>query len=103
MEGFTVTPYALSHRSLSLLFFISLFSLTGTFAATRLLFARQANVPQARPDNYCASPGNELKTTVARGVLANDMGSPLTIVGNTNPANGTLKLNGDGSFSYTPM
>src|SRR5262249_31865401 len=35
-------------------------------------------------------------------VLVNDPGSPLTIVANTNPANGTLKLNGDGSFSYTP-
>ena len=30
-------------------------------------------------------------------------GDPLTIVSHTNPANGTLQLNADGAFSYTPQ
>jgi VCBS repeat-containing protein len=41
----------------------------------------------------------------APGVLGNDTdveGDPLTAVLDTGPANGTLTLNADGSFSYTP-
>src|SRR5262249_62264372 len=102
MEGVTVPLFATFRRSSFFLFFLALLALTGDFAATYFTGAGQSDGPQARPDNYCASPGNELKTTAARGVLVNDTGSPLTIVANTNPANGTLKLNGDGSFSYTP-
>src|SRR5499433_2528867 len=102
MEGFIVPLFALSRRSLFFLFFLALISLAGVFAATHFTSARQSDGPQAKPDSYCASPGNELKVTAARGTLANDTGTALTIVANTNPANGTLKLNGDGSFSYTP-
>jgi hypothetical protein len=35
-------------------------------------------------------------------VLANDTGSPVTLISHTEPAHGTLVLNADGSFLYTP-
>ena len=38
----------------------------------------------------------------APGVLANDMGTPLTASVVTPPVNGNLTLNGNGSFSYLP-
>jgi hypothetical protein len=43
-------------------------------------------------------------TTVGahRGVLGNDSGRPLTLVGHTDPAHGTLTLGLDGSFRYAP-
>ncbi|MGH3755990.1 MAG: cadherin-like domain-containing protein [Pseudonocardiaceae bacterium] len=36
------------------------------------------------------------------GVLGNDTGGPLTATLGTGPANGTLTLNPNGSFTYTP-
>ncbi len=36
------------------------------------------------------------------GVLANDTGTSMTAVKDTNPANGSVVFNADGSFSYTP-
>jgi hypothetical protein len=90
-------------RSFILTFFLLLLSLAVITAAAGLLSPVQSdNPPQANSDSYCADPGNELKVTTAQGVLTNDTGTPLTIVGNSGPANGTLKLNADGSFSYTP-
>jgi len=77
MEGFIVPLFALSRRSLFFLFFLALISLAGVFAATHFTSARQSDGPQAKPDSYCASPGNELKAPAARGVLVNDTGSLL--------------------------
>ena len=62
------------------------------------------NVPVAYNDNYNAVSGTTLNIG-APGVLANDImagGNPLTAVLKTGPANGTLTLNSNGSFSYTP-
>ena len=47
----------------------------------------------------------ELASLAAQGVQANDTnpdGNPMTSVLNTPPANGSVTLNPDGSFSYTP-
>src|SRR5207244_1086648 len=44
-------------------------------------------------------------TVAATGVLANDTdidGNPLTAVLNSGPANGSVALNANGSFTYTP-
>jgi len=62
------------------------------------------DAPVANPDSY-----NTLRNTTlnipAAGVLNNDTDTenqPLTAVIETNPSNGNLTLNSDGSFSYTP-
>ena len=59
--------------------------------------------PVANADSYSAQPGVTLPIT-APGVLANDTGSgALTaVLGTTHVTHGTLNLNGDGGFSYTP-
>ncbi len=59
----------------------------------------------AQNDNYSVAAENVLSVNAAQGVLANDSligpGS-LTAVIHTSPANGSLQLNSDGSFTYTP-
>ena len=56
-------------------------------------------------NNYVVNEDTTLTITAANGVLANDTdldGDSLTAVLNTDVSNGTLTLNADGSFSYTP-
>lgn len=53
-------------------------------------------------DSYSLTAGTTIMTTAANGVLANDTGGASTVVSHTDPAHGTLTLNNDGSFSYTP-
>jgi autotransporter-associated beta strand protein len=62
--------------------------------------------PVAAADSYTATQGSTL-TVAAPGVLANDTGPKgsyygLTASLVTGPANGTLSLDSDGSFTYTP-
>lgn len=62
------------------------------------------NAPQANNDSYGVVADGELVVN-APGVLANDSdldSDPLTVALVEGPANGTLVLNGNGSFSYTP-
>lgn len=65
----------------------------------------QANTsPTAADDAYTVQINNAL-TVSAPGVLVNDSdpdGDPLQADLASDPSNGTLTLNGDGSFSYTP-
>jgi uncharacterized delta-60 repeat protein len=61
--------------------------------------------PVAFNDAYTASENTPLTVPAATGVLANDSdlsGASLTAIQLSSPANGTLTLNGDGSFTYTP-
>ncbi len=55
----------------------------------------------ANDDTYSTNEDTAL-TVAAPGVLLNDTGSILTATVVTNPVNGTLTLNTDGSFIYTP-
>ncbi|MGD9418724.1 MAG: Ig-like domain-containing protein [Verrucomicrobiota bacterium JB025] len=60
--------------------------------------------PAAADDSFTAQLDTRL-TVPAPGVLGNDSdpnSDPLTAVLETGPANGSLTLNPDGSFSYTP-
>lgn len=58
--------------------------------------------PDAIDDAYNATAGQTL-TVLATGVLGNDLGSSSTVTNHTNPANGSLTIDGTGSFVYTPM
>ena len=63
------------------------------------------SIPVANADAYTRHRGNTLTVTAANGVLANDTnadGNALSAVLAPRPANGSLTLNADGSFSYTP-
>jgi hypothetical protein len=65
--------------------------------------------PTANDDNYdayySAATGFALNVDAANGVLANDTnnGGTLTVYDYTQPANGTVTVNNDGSFQYTPI
>jgi uncharacterized repeat protein (TIGR01451 family) len=60
--------------------------------------------PTAVADNYAATEDTPL-VVAAPGVLTNDSdpeGNPITAAVVTNPAHGSLSLNANGSFTYTP-
>src|SRR5262249_22615466 len=72
--------------------------------ATVLINVTRPEVITAVADSYVAKPSTTL-TRVAPGVLANDfdtLSHPLSVVLVTNVQHGSLTLNADGSFSYTP-
>ena len=59
------------------------------------------DTPVAKDDTYSVDEDASLSDNV----MTNDLGlgdPPVTVVSNTNPANGNLSLNNDGSFTYTP-
>jgi uncharacterized repeat protein (TIGR01451 family) len=60
--------------------------------------------PTAVADSYATTAGQSL-TIAAKGILANDTdaeGDTLSAVVDSGPQRGTLVLNADGSFAYTP-
>ncbi len=64
-----------------------------------------ADSPVGEADAYAVDEDTALTVDAATGVLANDTdgdGDPLTATLVAGPTNGTLTLNADGSFSYTP-
>jgi len=75
-------------------------------ATISVIPAGGGNVPPvARTDRYALNEGQTLNVAAATGVLANDTdanGNPLTAVLITGVSSGTLALQPDGSFGYTP-
>jgi N-acetylneuraminic acid mutarotase len=73
--------------------------------ATVAIIVQETNsTPSAANDHY-AIDEDEVLSISAPGILSNDLdpeGDPLMAVLVNNPSNGTLALNGDGSFIYIP-
>jgi VCBS repeat-containing protein len=76
----------------------------GTATATAVSTADVSAPPLAANDDcYSSAHDQTLHVAAAQGVLANDnSGSALTAVIDTGPSVGSLTLNPDGSFDYTP-
>ena len=80
----------------------------GTNPATVIIVDNESpspnNPPQANNDSY-STPQDTPLNVPPDGVLGNDSdpdGDPLTAVKDTDPSHGSLVLNSDGSFTYTP-
>lgn len=61
--------------------------------------------PLAADDNYTVNENSTLDTPILSGVLTNDSdpeGASITAVWASDPTNGALTLNSDGSFTYIP-
>ncbi|PZE90467.1 hypothetical protein DEI95_11975 [Curtobacterium sp. MCBD17_008] len=58
--------------------------------------------PTAVDDAFSVHAGSTATASAADGVLANDRGSRLTVTGNSAPAHGSLTVDADGSYVYTP-
>jgi hypothetical protein len=74
-------------------------------SAPATVFLYVTNAAPVAPSDYYSTPAGQALTVPAAGVLANAVdpdGDPLTAQLVTGPANGTLTLNSDGSFTYTP-
>ena len=70
-------------------------------ATVRILVRGATNAPVARDDNYRVGEDGTL-TVPVRGVLKNDTGDRVFTRGIASPRHGTLDLNRNGSFVYTP-
>lgn len=65
----------------------------------------QADAPVAEDDGFTTVVDAALTIAAANGVSANDTdvdGDSLSVILQNSPANGSIVLNGDGSFTYTP-
>ncbi|MCU1358387.1 MAG: hypothetical protein JWM89_3805, partial [Acidimicrobiales bacterium] len=73
--------------------------------ATCTIFTGSNSAPTSTVDTYRAVKNKVLTKSAALGVLANDTdsdGDTLTAVKVTNPSHGTVTLNANGGFTYTP-
>ena len=74
-------------------------------ANVQLLGPDGNHAPVANSDSYATLQGQPLQVSATAGVLANDTdeeNDPLTVQILGQPANGTVTLNNDGSFTYIP-
>src|SRR5690349_5043798 len=56
----------------------------------------------ANADSYSTGHQATFAVEGPQGILANDEGDDPTIVGHTEPTHGSLELEDDGGFTYTP-
>ncbi|MCU1357856.1 MAG: hypothetical protein JWM89_3274, partial [Acidimicrobiales bacterium] len=69
--------------------------------ATVTVTTSQPDAPEAVDDSFTPDYGTALLAS-APGVLDNDTGTGNTVTGHTEPGHGTLAIDADGSFTYTP-
>jgi VCBS repeat-containing protein len=102
--SFSYTPAADYTGSDSFSYRASDGTLTSNVATVAISVTAVNDVPVAAGDAFSTAEDTVL-TVPAPGVLGNDSdpdGDPLTAVQVTGPGHGTLSLNANGSFSYTP-
>jgi Big-like domain-containing protein len=81
----------------------------GFSGSTSAVLKQQVNIlnlpPTANNDTYSTNEDTQLNVPAGSGVLSNDTdpnNDPLTAIKVSGPTNGTLSLNANGSFTYTP-
>jgi len=102
--SFTYTPAANYFGSDSFTYTASDGTLDSNTATVTIMVNPVNDAPTATSDSYTTNEDTPLVITGA-GVLGNDTdveGNPLTAVKVSDPAHGTVTLNADGSFTYTP-
>jgi VCBS repeat-containing protein len=102
--SFTYTPNPYFYGTDSFTYQASDGALTSSPATVTINVAKVNHAPTAGDDSYTTDEATPL-TVAAPGVLGNDSdpdGDPLTAAVVTGPAHGTLALNANGSFTYTP-
>ena len=102
--SFTYTPSANFSGSDSFTYTASDGSATSDPITVTITVNPLSDAPLAAADEYTVAE-DEVLTIAAPGVLGNDTdadGDPLTATVVSGPVNGTLAMNADGSFSYTP-
>ncbi|MGA7614707.1 MAG: Ig-like domain-containing protein [Thermoanaerobaculia bacterium] len=103
--SFSYTPNANYNGSDSFTYKANDGSLDSNVATVTITINAVNDPPVATGDSYTTTEDTPLNVVAATGVLANDTdpeSDPLTAVLVSAPSNGTLTLNADGSFTYTP-
>lgn len=67
------------------------------------LAASPFDLPEALNDSYSVANDLTLTVSTSDGILDNDSASSPIVTSNSSPASGTLVLNSNGSFTFTPV
>ncbi len=103
--SFNYTPAANFHGTDTFVYRVFDGKFNSENATVTINAAAVNDAPVALDDHYTLDQDTDLSIAAATGVLANDSdveGNALTATIVSEPANGTVTLNDDGSFVYTP-
>ena len=103
--SFTYTPSGNYNGSDSFVYKVNDGAADSNLATVSLTITAVNDAPVATAENYTTAEDTALVVDAASGLLAHATdidGDPLTAVLVSGPAHGSLSLNSDGSFTYTP-